>query len=164
MLAAVWLVAGVAKISDLDGMQRSIVAFDLVPFSTTAALAFIIPASEILLGLLLLAGVGVRVAAVGSAVLLGVFMVAIAAAWARGLAIDCGCFGSTGLAPPDPVKGYVTDLVRDSVLLGLALWCVAWPRGRFALIDRIWQPSPTVTVEPDGQPAGDSDSPQDRLS
>ena len=47
---------------------------------------------EIAIGLALLGGVAVRLAAGSAAVLLTVFSAALVSAWARGLTIDCGCF------------------------------------------------------------------------
>ena len=41
---------------------------------------------------------------------------AILIAWARGLDIRCGCFGSGGSSE------YVELVVRDLALLGLGLW------------------------------------------
>ena len=46
------------------------------------------------------------------------FMIGIAAAWARGLEIECGCFGATGGAVVDPTRGYALDLFRDAGLPG----------------------------------------------
>ena len=134
LLALVWLGAGIAKAADMDGMQRSIVAFDLVPFAVTSMLAFIIPLVELLIGVLFLLGLYVRYAAVISAVLLIVFTFAIAAAWARGLEIDCGCFGQAGLAPPDPVAGYIRDIARDIALVGASAWLIVRPHTRAQLL------------------------------
>ena len=50
--------------------------------------------------------------------LLGVFMVAIASAWARGLQIHCGCFGGGGPATGVDARDYLVELVRDAGLLG----------------------------------------------
>lgn len=74
---------------------------------------------EIGLGLLLLAGVGVRPTAVVSAALLVVFMAGVASAWARGLSIDCGCFGGGGAAQVGAAD-YLTELGRDLGFLALA--------------------------------------------
>ena len=49
-----------------------------------------------LVGLCLLCGLVTRVAAVVSAVLQLAFIIGISSAWARGLQIDCGCFGGGG--------------------------------------------------------------------
>ena len=94
-----------------------------------------------MLALLLLAGLVTRLAAAGVGVLLVMFIVGIAAAWARGLSIDCGCFGTTGAAVTDPIRGYVLDLLRDLALLALAGWLVVRPDSRFSL-DRLLRLAP----------------------
>jgi len=59
-------------------------------------------------------------------------MFSIASAWARGLQIDCGCFGGGGPAHADAAK-YVSELARDFGLLVLAAWLVWRPASRLAL-------------------------------
>src|SRR4051812_8197239 len=70
------------------------------------------------------------------AVLAGIFFVAfiigIASAWARGLEINCGCFGSRGV-PADPHRQYAVDIARDIGLVICSAWLVVWPRTRLAL-------------------------------
>ena len=61
-----------------------------------------------------------------------VFIAAVASAWARGLAIDCGCFGGGGRVDPGQTK-YLEEILRDIGLLLLALWLCIWPASRFAL-------------------------------
>ena len=70
-------------------------------------------------------------AVVASGLLL-MFMFSIASAWARGLQIDCGCFGGGGPAHADAAK-YVSELARDFGLLVLAAWLVWRPASRLAL-------------------------------
>jgi len=60
-------------------------AYQLLPEAAVTLFANALPFVEIGLGLLLLAGVGVRPTAVVSAALLVVFMAGVASAWARGL-------------------------------------------------------------------------------
>jgi uncharacterized membrane protein YphA (DoxX/SURF4 family) len=67
------------------------------------------------------------------------FIIGIASAWARGLEINCGCFGNGGV-PADPQRQYAVDIARDVGLLALSCWLVVWPRTRFAL-DNVLFPS-----------------------
>jgi uncharacterized membrane protein YphA (DoxX/SURF4 family) len=91
-----------------------------------------LPVVEIVVGLALLAGVFVRTAAIASSVLLVVFLVGVGSAWARGLQIDCGCFGNGGqVAAGD--TAYPSEILRDSALLLIALALARWPRSRLAL-------------------------------
>jgi hypothetical protein len=60
------------------------------------------------------------------------FIAAISQAWARGLSIDCGCFGGGGTVDPGETK-YLSEILRDSGLALLALYLVRYPVTRFAL-------------------------------
>ncbi len=127
VLAAVFAASGWPKLTDPDGTLRSVRAFRLVPEALVPAFGYALPAVELAVALLLLVGLVTRAAALVTAGLLVMFVVGIVAAWARGLSIDCGCFGATGAEVADPVRGYVVDLLRDGALLALALWLAARP-------------------------------------
>jgi hypothetical protein len=60
------------------------------------------------------------------------FIAAIAQAWARGLSIDCGCFGGGGTVDPGETK-YLSEILRDTGLALLALYLVRYPLTRFAV-------------------------------
>jgi hypothetical protein len=65
--------------------------------------------------------------------------VGIASAWARGLSIDCGCFGGGGQLGPGRHPNYAPEILRDVGLLLVAAFLVSWPRTRLA-IDEWLQP------------------------
>jgi uncharacterized membrane protein YphA (DoxX/SURF4 family) len=134
LLGGVWLVAGASKITDLDASVRAVRAYQLLPETAAQVVGAGLPLVELLLGVLLVAGAGVRAAAAVSAVLMLAFVVGIASAWARGLRIDCGCFGSGGelAAGQDPTYG--VELARDIALTVLAALLTRWPAGRLALM------------------------------
>jgi uncharacterized membrane protein YphA (DoxX/SURF4 family) len=137
LLAAVWAWAALAKISDPDAAVRAVRAYQLLPEALVRPVAWGLPFAELALALLLAVGLATRLAAAGSAVLLGLFMVAIAAAWARGLQIHCGCFGGGGPATGVDARDYLLELVRDAGLLAVAV-LLAWrPRSRLALDGRL---------------------------
>jgi uncharacterized membrane protein YphA (DoxX/SURF4 family) len=107
-------------------------AYRLLPEALVAPVAFGLPVVEIAVGLALIVGVFVRTAAIASAVLLVVFLAGVGSAWARGLQIDCGCFGGGGaVAAAD--TAYPAEILRDSALLLVALALARWPRSRLAL-------------------------------
>jgi uncharacterized membrane protein YphA (DoxX/SURF4 family) len=134
LLGAVWLVAGASKITDFDASVRAVRAYRLLPETAAQVVGAGLPVVELLLGVLLVVGAGVRAAAAVSAVLMLAFVVGIASAWARGLRIDCGCFGSGGelAAGQDPTYGL--ELARDAALTVLAVLLARWPASRLALM------------------------------
>jgi uncharacterized membrane protein YphA (DoxX/SURF4 family) len=137
VLAAVFAAAGWPKLLDPDGTVRSVRAFRLVPEVLVPAFGYGLPMLELALAALLLVGLLTRWAAAVVAVLLVLFLVGIAAAWARGLSIECGCFGASGAPVVDPTAGYRLDLLRDAGLLLVAGWLVARPAGRLSLDTRL---------------------------
>jgi uncharacterized membrane protein YphA (DoxX/SURF4 family) len=128
----VFLVAGGLKVIDPQSSVAAVRAYRLLPSSLVTIVGWGLPFAEIALGLLLLAGVATRLVAVASAVLLLVFIAAVTSAAARGLSIDCGCFGGGGDVAPGQTA-YGTEIVRDVGLLLLAAWLVWQPRSRLTL-------------------------------
>ena len=131
-LAAVWLVSGLLKAVDPDQTYIAVRAYDVLPDVGVEVVAALLPWVELALGVLLLAGIGVRLVAVLSAALLLVFVAGVMQAWARGLAIDCGCFGGGGAVEPGETT-YVQELLRDAGFLLMAGWLVVRPRTLLAL-------------------------------
>jgi uncharacterized membrane protein YphA (DoxX/SURF4 family) len=135
-LAAVWLVSGGLKALDPDQTYVAVRAYDVLPTGAVGAVAAVLPWIEIALGLLLLAGIGTRIVAVLSALLLMVFVAGVTQAWVRGLSIDCGCFGAGGAVAPGETA-YLAELVRDTGFIALAVWLIVRPRTLFALDSRL---------------------------
>ena len=135
-LAAVWLVSGLLKATDPDQTYVAVRAYDVLPDAGVEVVAALLPWVELALGVLLLAGVGTRLVAALSAGLLVVFVAGVTQAWARGLAIDCGCFGGGGAVEPGQTT-YVQELLRDAGFLLMAGWLVARPHTLVALDDRL---------------------------
>jgi uncharacterized membrane protein YphA (DoxX/SURF4 family) len=127
-LGAVWIWAGVAKAADPFATLRSVRAYQLLPEGAVQVVAFGLPFFEIALGGLLVLGLLVRPVAVASLVVLGLFTAAIASAWARGLNIDCGCFGASATQ-----GAYGWELLRDVTFSLLAARLVARTQSRLAL-------------------------------
>ena len=89
-------------------------SFRLLPLWAVNAFAHTLPFLELLLGLLLLAGWQLRwVSGFTSLLLLGFFSVMVRT-YAKGLEINCGCFG------PGEALG-VKTLLRDGLLAALAI-------------------------------------------
>jgi uncharacterized membrane protein YphA (DoxX/SURF4 family) len=135
-LAAVWLVSGLLKAADPDQTYVAVRAYDVLPDAGVEVVAALLPWVELALGVLLLVGVGTRLVAALSAVLLIVFVAGVIQAWARGLSIDCGCFGGGGAVEPGQTT-YVQELLRDAGFLLMAGWLIARPHSLVALDDRL---------------------------
>lgn len=133
VLAGVWLVAGGTKVSDLQGSVRAVHAYDLLPYGVSKVVGAALPFVEIAIGLLLVAGFATRIAALASAGLLVVFIGGISAAWARGLRIDCGCFGGGGELAAGQAPTYFWEIARDVALLVVAAYLVWRPVSRLAV-------------------------------
>jgi uncharacterized membrane protein YphA (DoxX/SURF4 family) len=132
VLGGVFLVAGLLKAIDPQSSVAAVRAYQLLPPSAVTIVGWGLPFAEIALGLLLLTGIATRAVAAGAAILLLVFIAAVVSVAARGLSIDCGCFGGGGEVAPGQTA-YGIELVRDAGLLLLAVWLVWQPRSRLAL-------------------------------
>jgi uncharacterized membrane protein YphA (DoxX/SURF4 family) len=132
LLGVVLVVAGALKLPDPAAAARAVRAYQLLPEALVGPVAFGLPVVEIAVGLALLAGVFVRTAAIASAVLMVVFLAAVGSAWARGLQIDCGCFGGGGQVAAGRTA-YPAEVARDAALLLVALALARWPASRLAL-------------------------------
>ena len=131
-LGGILLAAGSLKAIDLASSVATVQAYALLPHGLEPLVGQMLPFVEIALGLLLIAGVATRLVAGLSGLLLLVFVAAVLTAAARGLSIDCGCFGGGGAVAPGQAD-YSAELVRDLVLVLLAAWLVLRPQGRLAL-------------------------------
>ena len=128
----VWIAAGVLKLPDPAASVRAVRAYDLLPEAVVPTVGHLLPVVEVLVGVLLVAGLLTRPVAVVSSLLFVAFVVGIASAWARGMSIDCGCFGGGGF-DADARDRYPWEIARDLVLLAASLWLVIRPSTRFSL-------------------------------
>jgi putative oxidoreductase len=112
-LGSAFIYAGAVKIADPLQFADNIASFQLLPNAAVNPFALSLPVFEIITGLMLVLGFFRRGAALGITILCMVFTIAVAAALARGLTIDCGCFGTS---EPSRAKMWF-DLGRDIVLL-----------------------------------------------
>ncbi|MBO0839604.1 MAG: DoxX family membrane protein [Sciscionella sp.] len=131
-LAAVWLFAGVPKLTDLNQNYLAVRDYRLFNDATASVVSAAQPILEIALGVLLVLGIGIRVTGALSALLLLIYIAGITQAWARGLHIDCGCFSRGGTVAPDQTT-YPADIARDVGFLALALWLTVRPHTLLSL-------------------------------
>ena len=140
LVGGVWIVAGLLKLPDPAASVRAVRAYQLLPEAVVPLVGYALPVVEVVVGVALVSGLLVRFAAVLSGVLFVAFIVGISAAWARGLQIDCGCFGAGGYAA-DATEKYPWEIARDLGLLLASAWLVWRPRGPWALDNRLLYPT-----------------------
>jgi uncharacterized membrane protein YphA (DoxX/SURF4 family) len=121
-LGAVFVAAAIPKIADPPAFAHMIYNYRLTPGGLVNALALVMPWIELVVGILLIAGVWKREAALVAAAVLLVFLGAIGWNLARGHAVDCGCFDvrSAGKTPEQLLTEMKWVLLRDVGLLLLA--------------------------------------------
>lgn len=142
VVGGVWLAAGLLKLPDPTENVRAVRAYDLLPESLVPVIGHGLPVLELLVGVCLIAGVLVRWNAVLSVVLLVAFIIGISSAWARGLSIECGCFGGGGGPAANAQAKYPWELARDFGLLLMSVWLVYRPNSPFA-VDSLLFPETT---------------------
>lgn len=131
-LAAVWLVSGAIKAADPNQTYAAVLAYRVLPAGVVGPVAAVLPFLELAFGLLILLGIGHRVMGVLSGLLLLIYIAGVAQSWARGLSIDCGCFGGGGNVPAGQTQ-YPQEILRDIGFLALSVWLVVRPRSLFSV-------------------------------
>ena len=131
-LTAVWFLSGFAKAADPRQTLVAVRGYQILSDDLARTVAAVLPYLEIALGLLLLLGMVTRYAALVSGLLLLVFIAGVISAAARGLSIDCGCFGGGGQVSAGNTA-YTQEILRDTGFLVLAVWLVVRPRSWLAV-------------------------------
>lgn len=132
VVGGVWIAAGAIKLTDPLASVQAVRAYELLPTSLAETVGYLLPALEVVIGLALILGVMTRGAAAISALLFVGFIIGIASVWARGMEIDCGCFGGGG-AEPGATSSYPWEIARDVGLLALSCFLVWLKSSRLAL-------------------------------
>jgi uncharacterized membrane protein YphA (DoxX/SURF4 family) len=101
----------------------SIDSYQLLPEWAVFALARTIPWLELMLGMMLMAGIWLRYVSIAAAGILAMFFTVMVVSYFRGAGIDCGCFGVG-----EPLSA--RTLLRDGALLTAAIMLVAHTRRR----------------------------------
>mgnify|MGYP000358806103 CR=1 FL=1 len=116
ILGLVFVYAGYAKLRQpwyvFAGMIDN---YGVVPPSVSEVIARTLPSLEILLGLALLTGVCRKISSAAAVIILLPFFALMVWAYARGMKIDCGCFG------PGQTLGPRT-ILRDAALVAASAW------------------------------------------
>jgi uncharacterized membrane protein YphA (DoxX/SURF4 family) len=145
VVGGVWIYAGAIKLPEPDQSIAAVRAYELLPGETAVTVGHLLPVLEVVVGGMLVLGVLVRGAAVVSALLFVAFIIGIASVWARGIEIDCGCFGGGGY-DPDATSKYPWEIARDVGLLALSVFLVWLSRSRLALDTLLFRTSDDADV------------------
>lgn len=113
ILAGLFIYAGTIKLIQPDTFLSDIESYRMMPYALAWLTAFYLPPLEIVFGLGLLLPKFRKPSAYLLLLLTVVFILAITAAWLRGLDISCGCFGSS-----EEPANYLWLIVRDLLITG----------------------------------------------
>jgi uncharacterized membrane protein YphA (DoxX/SURF4 family) len=131
-LATVLFWSGGAKVSDPKQAVTAVQAYQILPPHVGEFVGYALPLLELSLAVALLVGVATRLTAIFAGALMTAFVIGVISVWARGLSIDCGCFGGGG----EVVTGqahYLPVVLRDTGFTLLAAWLVVFPASHWAL-------------------------------
>jgi uncharacterized membrane protein YphA (DoxX/SURF4 family) len=137
ILGGVLLAAGGLKVFKPTESANAVAAYKLMPTELAHLIGYALPWLEVAIGLLLIVGFMVRPSAVLSGLIMIVFIGAIASVWARGMLIDCGCFGGGGEIDPSLASevrmNYFIEIMRDLGLALAALYLYFFPYGKLSI-------------------------------
>ena len=135
ILGATLFAAGWIKLFNSFEAKASVRAYDLLPVDLANLLGSILPSFEIALAALIIIGIWPKGTALTGVILMSIFVIAISQAWARGLPINCGCFGNGGLTADGKVHNwtYLSEILRDLGLILCGIYIYRYPVGRFTL-------------------------------
>ncbi|CAB4847104.1 unannotated protein [freshwater metagenome] len=159
ILSGILFWSGIVKLVEPHGAREAIIAYRVFPPSWVDLLGWALPAGEVALGALLLVGLFTRLAALCTALLMVGFIIGISSVWIRGYSIDCGCFGGGGdVGEAGKTWRYSSELLRDFLFTGMAVYLVSWPRTRWAL-DSLGATMSTSNSLDDDDDNNDDDTP-----
>ncbi len=117
LLGAVFVFAGAIKILDPEKFAVDVYNYRMLPYDMINSFAIALPWVEVVAGLLLVLGIWVRASALVISGLTVMFFIAISQAVARGLNIECGCFGTA-----EGSKVGIKAMAWDGLLMAIAAW------------------------------------------
>jgi uncharacterized membrane protein YphA (DoxX/SURF4 family) len=131
--AAVWIISGAVKIPHIQTFQVLVQRYGILPNFLSGPFAYILPFLELALGLYLAAGLFIRGTALAGTLLFAVFLIAQAWAFARGITLDCGCFGTAVQTNVGPLT-----MLRDFSLGIPTFLMLAFPARALSLDRRLF--------------------------
>jgi len=155
VLGGVLIWSGGAKVGNLASSVQAANAYQIVPYEVAQVIGYGLPFAEIGLGLALVLGLFTRIGGALGALLMLAFIIAIASVWARGISVDCGCFGGGGpIDPAEATAKYPWELLRDTGLMILGLWLVFIKANKWAVDGWLLRPAEEMVARKDVPRAG----------
>ncbi|MBW2735409.1 MAG: DoxX family membrane protein [Deltaproteobacteria bacterium] len=124
-LGVIFIYASIHKIADPGTFALDVATYDLLPLVLVNAMAIIMPPIEFVAGVLIIVGWRTRAAGLLITAMMGIFVVAVSMALAKGLDTSCGCFASQAMEE-DPITGLT--VLRDVVWMLLGAYVVLFDR------------------------------------
>ena len=112
-LGLMFIYASLDKIAHPEEFAKQIGYYKALPFGLENVLAIVLPWTELIVGICLIAGLLVDGATLLSIIMMLVFILAISQAILRGIDITCGCFKVS----TDSDKLGLDTIIRDIVFL-----------------------------------------------
>lgn len=137
ILGGVLIASGALKVTSPAASALAVRAFRILPYDFAGYVGYALPVVELLVGLLVVAGLFTRAAAAIGGLLMVAFIIGISWAWAHGYSIDCGCFGGGGTIAASDTQ-YPLDILRDVGILACAGWLVVRPATPYSLDHRLF--------------------------
>lgn len=126
-----FLFAAYVKLTDVQAFALSIRSFDFLPNHLVLVTAYVVPWMELLAGLGLVAGLWTRSMALVYCGLLVSFIGLVGYTLARGMSVECGCFGKFKLMCDTGITA--CNLLQNGILTAIGLVPLVVGGGRFSL-------------------------------
>lgn len=131
-MAGILIAAAVPKMLDADESVRAVRAYRLLPEVVVPFVGTALPYLELVLAVVLIAGVFTRLASIAWLVMMAAFVFGVAWAWAKGYSIDCGCFGGGGDIP-EGTTDYPGHMLERAGFVALGVFLLVFPRTPLSL-------------------------------
>lgn len=137
IVGGVLVTAGAIKFPHPQSSVTAVRGYQLLPHKLAEIIGLALPSVEIIVGLALIVGLLTRYAGVLAALMMLAFVIGIVSVWARGIAIDCGCFGGGGEIPEEEAfRQYPREIARDVGFMLLAAFLAWRPQTPFS-VDKV---------------------------
>lgn len=135
-LGGLFVFASWHKVIEPLAFAMSVRGYKIIPFAYSNLFALVVSWSELIAGVMLILGIFTRQAAGAIAILLVMFIAAIAMVVVRGMTVDCGCFGSEGGSSASWLL-----IVRNVALLSVSYLIMRYNDGYLSLFPGGKRPS-----------------------